>query len=356
MKKGHTAGAVLGIIMGCLSALSAIMAIIAWIMAATGNMGIGGDFFGGITGNLIGFYMENDAMGHLVFAFVSIFYLLGAWVNIHGGILLKKEKGARGLTIFFGVMNCIGTLIWCIILIMVIVALSRLSEFWGVPDEVMTALIVTLILCVAISVCLVLVAISLFRFSIQLNGDGGTSNFGSDIYGGGFVSSNGSSVSGNDFMQSGYNPIITPTPSDDIYQPNKTVPFDPQNAETPIEPPELKQINPPEPPVSPAPKMGSVKVTEGKVVGNKGYRLKQGYKIVVGKSSQRAQLIIDNQHVSNVHCSIRYNSALDSYIVKDHSTNGTFVHGKRLIKDQAAEFPAGTVLVLADGVAKITLG
>ncbi len=349
MKKGHTAGAVLGIIMGCLSALSAIMAIIAWIMAATGNMGIGGDLFGEITGNLVGFYMESDATGHLVFAFVSIFYLLGAWVNIHGGILLKQGKGARGLTIFFGVMNCIGTLVWCIILVMDIVALSKLSGYWGVPDEVKTVLIVTLILCLAISVCLVLVAISLFRFSVQLNSDEGAFVSGNGSYGGGFVS--GNDFSQNDILQSDYNPIITPKPSDDIYQPNKTVPFEPQKEEAPPVPP-----LPPEPPVSPAPKMGRVKVTEGKVVGNKGYRLKQGYKIVVGKSSQRAQLIIDNQHISNVHCSIRYNSALDSYIVKDHSTNGTFVHGKRLTKDQAAEFPAGTVLVLADGVAKITLG
>ena len=67
-------------------------------------------------------------------------------------------------------------------------------------------------------------------------------------------------------------------------------------------------------------------------------------------------MVINNQHVSNIHCSVRYNAAHNSYIVKDHSTNGTFVNGARLPKDTAMEYPAGTVLTLADGSNKITLG
>ena len=63
-----------------------------------------------------------------------------------------------------------------------------------------------------------------------------------------------------------------------------------------------------------------------------------------------------NPNVSNVHCSIRYRANSNTYIVKDHSTNGTFVNGVRLQKDMEMQFPAGTVLQLADGSNEITLG
>lgn len=105
----------------------------------------------------------------------------------------------------------------------------------------------------------------------------------------------------------------------------------------------------------PEPKYGQVKCTLGVALGQ-GFKLPEDRKVIVGKSPQNATLVIHDQHISNVHCSIRYREATDSYIVKDHSTNGTFVQGARLPKEVAMEYPAGTVLSLADGTNKITLG
>lgn len=105
----------------------------------------------------------------------------------------------------------------------------------------------------------------------------------------------------------------------------------------------------------PKPKAGQVKCTQGAAMGQ-GFKLPEDRKVIVGKSPQNATLVIHDQHVSNVHCSIRYRAETNSYIVKDHSTNGTFVQGVRLAKDIAVEYPAGTVLSLADGSNKITLG
>ncbi len=120
-------------------------------------------------------------------------------------------------------------------------------------------------------------------------------------------------------------------------------------------PPVPKQVSVPErPPVMAAP-MGQVKCTKG-VMAGQGFMLPQDRKVIVGKNPQKANLVINNPRVSNIHCSIRYNPVGNKYIVKDHSTNGTFVNGSRLQKDTPQEYPAGTVLSLADGSNEITLG
>lgn len=101
--------------------------------------------------------------------------------------------------------------------------------------------------------------------------------------------------------------------------------------------------------------MGLVRCTKG-VAAGQGFSLPQDRKVIVGKSPQNANLVINNINVSNVHCSIRYNATTNTYFVKDHSTNGTFANGARLQKETAMEFQAGTVLSLADGSNEITLG
>lgn len=120
-------------------------------------------------------------------------------------------------------------------------------------------------------------------------------------------------------------------------------------------PPQPQPEPKPEPVMAVIPKSGRVKCTQGVAMGQ-GFKLPEDRKVIVGKSPQNATLVIYDPHISNVHCSIRYRDETDSYIVKDHSTNGTFVHGVRLAKDVAMEYPAGTVLSLADGTNKITLG
>lgn len=109
------------------------------------------------------------------------------------------------------------------------------------------------------------------------------------------------------------------------------------------------------PPVNTIPVIGKVCCTKGVAVGQ-GFQLPSDRKVIVGKSPSRTNLTVNHPSVSNVHCSIRYNPVNNTYIVKDHSTNGTFVNGNRMPKNVAIEYPAGTVLVLADGVNEITLG
>lgn len=117
------------------------------------------------------------------------------------------------------------------------------------------------------------------------------------------------------------------------------------------------EILPQEPPKKTAAKNGKVRCTKGATSGVAGYALPQDRKVIVGKSPHQANLvIINNERISNIHCSIRYNASANTYRIKDHSTNGTFVNGARLPKDQSIEYPAGTVLSLADGSVEITLG
>lgn len=177
--------------------------------------------------------------------------------------------------------------------------------------------------------------------SQSVSGSGVDSGWGSSVQGG--FGSDGFDAGG--FGQGGFGPggggQFQPGP---IFPPvNNTVKRDPD--------PVVKQ----EPPKPPKPKCGRVKCTQGAAMGQ-GFKLPEDRKVIVGKSPQNATLVIHDQHVSNVHCSIRYRQETDSYIVKDHSRNGTFVQGVRLAKEVAMEYPAGTVLSLADGTNKITLG
>ena len=115
----------------------------------------------------------------------------------------------------------------------------------------------------------------------------------------------------------------------------------------------VKQEPIPQPPVQ---QLGRVRCIEGNA-NVPGYKFPQENKIIVGANPTRCQIVINGApHVSNIHCSIRYNAQRNTYIVKDHSSNGTFVNGARLPKDQAMEYPAGTILSLADGSNKLRLG
>ncbi len=102
---------------------------------------------------------------------------------------------------------------------------------------------------------------------------------------------------------------------------------------------------------------GKVLCTKGMTAGSSGYSLAPDRKVIVGKSPHQANLvIINNTHISNVHCTIRYESDTDTYIVKDHSTNGTYANGTRMQKGVPIKYPSGTVLSLADKSVEIRLG
>lgn len=113
---------------------------------------------------------------------------------------------------------------------------------------------------------------------------------------------------------------------------------------------------PPKPVYKPKPPaMGQVRCIKGMASGQ-GLMLPEDRKIIVGKSPMKANLVITNPHISNIHCSIQYRAFSNTYIIKDHSTNGTYVNGVRLQNNIAMEFPAGTTVSLADGSDEIVLG
>ena len=132
------------------------------------------------------------------------------------------------------------------------------------------------------------------------------------------------------------------------------VPFRPEPTPKP-EPVRPDPVPAPQPQPAAQAAMGQVMCIKGVATGQ-GFSLPETSKVVVGKNPQYANLLIQSPHVSNVHCSIRYKAATNTYIVKDPSSNGTYVNGVRLQKDVPLVFPAGTVLQLADGSNEIRLG
>lgn len=111
---------------------------------------------------------------------------------------------------------------------------------------------------------------------------------------------------------------------------------------------------PPAPPTQ-GPRMGIVRAITGVATGE-GFRLPETNVLIIGRDSSRAFWIIDDQMISREHCSIRYQSESNLYIVTDLSTNGTFVGAERLKKGVPMPQEAGTVLSLADSNNQILLG
>lgn len=104
-----------------------------------------------------------------------------------------------------------------------------------------------------------------------------------------------------------------------------------------------------------SPAVGIVQCVKGIATGQ-GLQIPADCKVIIGKSAQKANFIINDKHVSNVHCSIRYNPTNGMYTLIDHSSNGTFVKGNRLQKDTPTAFSAGTIVDIADGNNQIKLG
>ena len=130
---------------------------------------------------------------------------------------------------------------------------------------------------------------------------------------------------------------------------------------------EVEEMTPPPMPVPPTPKptveedkpekpsMGTVVAVAG-VAAGQGFRLPETNIIIVGTDSSKATWVINDDHLSAMHCSIRYQASTDVYTVTDSSINGTFVGTKRLEKGVPAMLPARTILSLADGTNQIKLG
>ncbi|MDD5949733.1 MAG: FHA domain-containing protein [Lachnospiraceae bacterium] len=68
--------------------------------------------------------------------------------------------------------------------------------------------------------------------------------------------------------------------------------------------------------------------------------------VVIGRDPACAELIIDDSNVSRMHCTITFEPKDHTYIVTDHSTNGTFIGRERLEKGKSRIVPKGTFIII----------
>ena len=68
--------------------------------------------------------------------------------------------------------------------------------------------------------------------------------------------------------------------------------------------------------------------------------------IVIGRDPACAELIIDDTNVSRMHCTITFNPNDKTYILTDHSTNGTFIGRERLEKGKSRIVSKGTFIII----------
>lgn len=100
---------------------------------------------------------------------------------------------------------------------------------------------------------------------------------------------------------------------------------------------------------------GYVQCLSGSVAGY-AFKLTSNSTLNIGRDAKRANLVLNEKFISGVHCSIQYNSADKTYIVTDHSTNGTFINGIRLQKDYPVACQPGTIVLLGNEGVQILLG
>ena len=79
--------------------------------------------------------------------------------------------------------------------------------------------------------------------------------------------------------------------------------------------------------------------------------VKPGEKILIGRDAASCNIVLSSERkdISRKHCSVKYDPYTDSFKVIDMSSNGTYVNGRQLVKDQETQFPVGTVLALGNG-------
>ncbi len=68
--------------------------------------------------------------------------------------------------------------------------------------------------------------------------------------------------------------------------------------------------------------------------------------LTIGRDPNSADLIIDDNNVSRLHCTITYEPNDRTYIVTDHSTNGTFIGRERIEKGKSKLVPKGTFIII----------
>lgn len=80
------------------------------------------------------------------------------------------------------------------------------------------------------------------------------------------------------------------------------------------------------------------------------FRLDSDEVVVIGRDPKTSHIVMDEncERISRTHCSICANSANGTYIVRDQSSNGTFINGSRIARGVDVEVPRGSTLAVGD--------
>ena len=145
-----------------------------------------------------------------------------------------------------------------------------------------------------------------------------------------------------------YQPQQPVQPAPQAYQPQQPVQPAPQ-AYQPQPAPVSTPVHTPDDQATVA-QVGAIEGLSGDYKGAS-INLKPGEKLIIGRDPQSCNIVLSSEKkdISRTHCSVKYDPYTDSFKVIDMSSNGTFVNGQRLIKDQEMQFQAGTVLSLGSG-------
>lgn len=342
----NTVGGVFAAITAGISLVMAIWDVVSWIMTMSlGNIFAGRPFLS----FFVALFQESifdfgDTQMHLLFAGTMLFFVIGACVNFLAAIvLLKRGSNHKGASITLGIINEVGIIFWIIFsgragfyVGKYIIGNSHIYLRWYILESVV---IISLVCSFLAAAFLQLISTILFKNA--------TDNF----------------VTGQAAM-----PLPVPTPVQQPF-PIQTPP-QPSPVPQPVQTPVPQAVPTPQPASAPVltpqknpipaqqqvkEKMGNVCVLKGEVRGKRDYVIPKNCKIILGKNPNKANIVFRNPHVSNIHCSISYNAQTNRYIVKDHSSNGTFIANKRLQKEVQTECPAGTVLYLADSNTSVIL-
>lgn len=110
------------------------------------------------------------------------------------------------------------------------------------------------------------------------------------------------------------------------------------------------------PPTAPAPgtyqgnRSGKVTCVAGNHIGTS-FPIRDNESFIIGTDPSKCSIVIDaaSHYVSRTHCTVKYSVAGDTYVVIDHSTNGTYtLGGQRIPKDTPRSMNIGDSIYLGD--------
>ncbi|MBR6615223.1 MAG: FHA domain-containing protein [Lachnospiraceae bacterium] len=128
----------------------------------------------------------------------------------------------------------------------------------------------------------------------------------------------------------------------------------PKSAPTPA--PALKQQPAAHKNQTAIPKSGTITGVKGMYAGAT-IDIVPGEFVIIGRSAEKANLVINNDLVGRQHCIIQYDGNTGNYIVTDCSTNGTFLgNGSRLVNQKPTTVAPGTVIVIVNKENTFQLG